>query len=339
MSRGYIRLTKVTLVLIYLVILAGSIVRTTGSGMGCPDWPKCFGQYIPPTDVNQLPEDYQEVYGEIRAKKISKFATILRFFGIEDVASKLEGDQSLLVEQEFNAANTWTEYGNRLVGFLAGNAVLILFIWTLVRYRTNRKLLLLTFLNLIFIGFEGWFGSIVVATNLLPWTITIHMFFALVILAVQIKIIRMAKNKTYQIKLTPTFKYLFYFSLILTFVQVILGAQVRQEVDFLVIEGIDRSAWIDGAGGDFLLHRSFSWILLLVNVVLLWLNSKHHYGIQSIKYIVILLLTLFITGVLFSYAGMPAIVQTVHFVLATLLLGIQFYSLDFFKYRSESRIR
>ena len=33
----------VSFISVFLVILAGSLVRMTGSGMGCPDWPKCFG--------------------------------------------------------------------------------------------------------------------------------------------------------------------------------------------------------------------------------------------------------------------------------------------------------
>jgi cytochrome c oxidase assembly protein subunit 15 len=343
MGRGYVRFSWIALVLIYLVILAGSIVRTTGSGMGCPDWPKCFDQIIPPTAEDQLPADYKETYSAYRQKKIEKFARLIESIGFTETASNLRNDETLLLEEDFNAARTWTEYGNRLVGFLAGNAVLILFIWTLIRYRTKKKLLLLTFLNLVLMGFEGWFGSIVVATNLLPWTITLHMLFALIIVGIQIKIIRIAQREagiaTVGIKVDQKFKYLFYFSLLLTFVQIILGAQVRQEVDFLVKDGIDRAAWIDGMEGDFLFHRSFSWVLLAINVWLFWLNYKARYGIPAMKFIVGLIVLLFITGVLFSYAGMPAIIQPLHLLIASVLLGIQFYGLRFFEYQRESLIR
>lgn len=338
-SKGYLRFSWVTLVFIYLVIIAGSIVRTTGSGMGCPDWPTCFGKIVPPTCACELPDNYQETYLAQRKEKVDKFANLIAAFGFNDLSEKIKNDQSILVEEEFNAARTWTEYGNRLVGFLAGNCVLILFVWTLIRYRQKRVLLTLTFLNLILIGLNGWIGSVVVATNLLPWTITVHMMLALLNVAVHIKIIRIIKNRSFQIKIKPLFKYLFYFSLLLTFVQIVLGAQVRQEIDFMVKDAVSRPDWIANMKGDFYFHRSFSWILLACNLLLLFFNKKWLYGIPAIKWIVALILFEFLTGVLFSYAGMPAILQPLHLLTAAVLLGIQLFALDFFRYKSQSMLR
>lgn len=335
-SRAFLRLSWISLVFIFLVIIAGSVVRSSGSGMGCPDWPKCFDQVVPPTSVDQLPADYKAQYRGYRIKKVKKFAKLLSSIGFKKTAIALEEDDSLLLEQDFNATKTWVEYGNRLVGFVAGNLVLILFIWTLIKYRRNRQLLLLTALNLILMGFEGWLGSIVVATNLVPWTITIHMFFALVIVGIQIKIIRIIRDKGYQLKLKPAFKYLFYFTLILTFAQIVLGSQVRQEIDFMIKDSMDRGEWISSMEGDFYFHRSFSWLLLLANLALLYFNKKWSYGIPTIKIIVALILLEVVTGVLFSYANMPAVIQPLHLLTASCLLAVQFFTLEFFVYRRDS---
>ncbi|MGV6860294.1 MAG: COX15/CtaA family protein [Putridiphycobacter sp.] len=339
MSKSFIRFAWTTLVFIYLVVIAGSVVRSTGSGMGCPDWPKCFDSYIPPTSADQLPSNYKDIYAKKREKKLNGFANFLSAIGLDSKAEALLNDETLLEEQNFNWKNTWTEYGNRLVGMISGILVFIQFIWLLLKFKQRRKLTILAFLNVILLGIEAWLGAIVVATNLVPWVLTLHMFFALVIIWIQIKIILIAKNESFQFRINKSFKRLFYVSILLSMFQIIMGAQVRQKIDFLVADQVDRNQWIGEMDVDFYFHRSFFWLVLLVNGLIYWLNEKHKYGIKQLKFVIGLILIEFITGVLFSYAGMPAFIQPVHLLTASVLLGVQIYILKYFNYKSESLIR
>lgn len=317
-SNRFIWFNWFALILIFLVVFAGSFVRITGSGMGCPDWPKCFGKIIPPTDKSELPENYREIYGEKRAKKLDKFCRFLTALGMKSTADKIKADPDVLKEEKFNARKTWTEYINRLVGFLAGNALLIAFVWMLIYYRS--KLVLVAGLNLVILLVEAWFGSIVVATNLVPWTITLHLFLALVIIGIQLYLLHCFTKGKKEYVLANKFRWIIWVTLAITFYQMFLGTQVRESIDFLVKQGFERSEWIEKLGLPFIIHRSFSWFVLILITYLAYFNEKtnQYFPIR------ILFITLFvelISGILLAYWNVPGLVQTSHLIFASLLFG------------------
>ena len=320
-SKRYIQFNWITLILIYLVVVAGSFVRITGSGMGCPDWPKCFGQWVPPTQVEQLPDNYKEIFLEKRSKKLTKFCRFLTSIGMQSTADRILADPTVMNEENFNAQKTWTEYINRLFGFLAGNAMLVGFLWGL-RYYRKSKLVWLMGLNLILMGIEAWFGSIVVASNLVPWTITIHMFLALVIIGIQLYLLRrISKRQSNPIPLKRMVRVLAAVVLLITFYQMFLGTQVREYIDELTKQGIGRNEWTDRLGWTFLIHRSFSWLVLILLTIMLYLNEKtDRYTI--IRWAYVILAIELISGVLLAYADMPGLVQTSHLIFASVLFGI-----------------
>lgn len=323
----------VVLILIFLVVVAGSFVRVTGSGMGCPDWPKCFGYWIPPTETSSLPADYKEAYVEGRVQKIEKFARFLSGIGLDETAAKIKNDPNLLTEQEFNAAKTWTEYVNRLCGFLAGNGMLLALVWLLIVYR-KRKFILLSLLNLVIMGFQAWFGSIVVASNLVPWTITVHMLLALVILAIQLYLIHLIgkeielhsdslrKSGDSPVYYVPKWMYwLIVLSMLITTYQIFLGTQVREMIDEMTIQGVTRQGWSSQLGLPFFIHRSFSWMVLIFIVLIAWKNEQGE-KIRPIRWLFIILTVELVSGIVLVYGNMPGIVQISHLVFAVILFCI-----------------
>lgn len=298
--------SRMTLIAIYLVILAGSVVRMTGSGMGCPDWPRCFGNWIPPTDVSQLPENYQEIYAHR---------------GYEDTT--------------FNVFHTWTEYVNRLVGALAGLFVLGQVIFGLRFWKTDRLLVGLIVVELLLMGFQAWLGAVVVYSVLAPVKITIHMVAALVIVALNLVIlVRLKPGHTKQLSYHRGFFFLLIAALLMSLTQIVLGTQVRQEVDEVAkLAGhLGRENWIDQLSGIFKFHRSFAILVLGVNGLLVYLNFRDKIHFPALRWMAAILLIEIASGVGLSYLGMPAYLQPTHLLLATVLFGVQcFLMLDYLR--------
>jgi cytochrome c oxidase assembly protein subunit 15 len=119
--------------------------------MGCPDWPKCFGLWVPPFEYADVPLAYWN--------------------------DPLSSENGKLV---FNPIKTWTEYLNRLLGVVIGFSILIQFIWSFLT-KANGKAKFYSAISFVLVVFQGWLGSKVVSTDLKPLIITIHLVVALLI--------------------------------------------------------------------------------------------------------------------------------------------------------------
>lgn len=321
--RAFHKLSLLTLVAVYVLITVGGIVRSTGSGMGCPDWPKCFGSWVPPTDVSQLPANYKEVYADYRHQKNVRFAMYLRMIGMGDTADRLLNDESVLIEADFNPVKTWIEYFNRVTGVIIGFLIFLVFVYSLKFWNVDRKLTALSFLTLILVSFQGWIGSFVVSSNLTPWTITVHMFLALGLVAMLIYLVHKSSPVQRSVY-SPTGYWWLMACIAVLLVQILLGTQVREAIDN-VSRTSDRSQWIASIEKEFTLHRSFSWIVLLLHLGLFF-NLRRLEGLRTFQIaLILLILGMIVSGVGMAWFAVPPFLQPVHLLLATVCFGVQFF--------------
>lgn len=319
--RSFRKLTLSTLIAVYLLILVGGIVRSTGSGMGCPDWPKCFGNWVPPASVSELPENYKEIYATYRHKKNQRFAKYLSAIGMEETAEKLLQDPAVLQEGDFNPTRTWIEYLNRVVGVIIGLLIFAVFISSMRFRKFDPRLTIIAFLTLLLVGFQGWIGSFVVSSNLTPWTVTVHMFLALLIVALLVYLFYEAGDNL-QMRSADGFWWLLA-SMAVLLVQVLLGTQVREAID-QVASSIPRDEWILNLGEPFTLHRSFSWVVLVVHGGLI-LRLRKTEGVKVFPLaLILLILGTILTGLAMAFFAVPPFLQPVHLLLATVTFGVQF---------------
>ena len=329
-GRSFRRFSAVTIIAVYLLIAVGGIVRTTGSGMGCPDWPKCFGSWVPPTDESQLPANYKEVYVQQRVDKNVKFARYLSALGIGELANQVENDPSILEEEDFNPVKTWTEYVNRLIGAIIGLLIFGTAVLSVRFWKEDKLITVLSFLAFVLVGFQGWIGSIVVSTNLLHWMITIHMLIALVIVCLLIYVYHRSKpvQSDYSSSRLGTLKRLTLLCLSLSLIQVVLGTQVRESIDMLA-KSLERSEWVANLGLTFYIHRSYSLLLLGLHAFLLWKlwkeDIRHTQLVKPTRWLMAIVVIEIVSGVIMAYFAVPAAIQPVHLLLGSVMIGVQYY--------------
>ena len=341
-SKRFRNIGVLTIASVYFLILVGGIVRSTGSGMGCPDWPRCFGSWIPPTNVNQLPDDYLEVYRDKRIQKNQKLAGYLNKLGFNQIAQQLLQHPTAYLETEFNVQKTWIEYVNRLVGVFIGIFIILTFLISFSYFKKDRSIFYLSFFSVILVIFQGWLGSLVVSTNLLPIMVTIHM--ALALLMVGVLIYAIARSQVNVLKqrlfVKSRLMYLMLWLVILfTFAQTLLGTQVREMIDQISfnLNYLYREKWISQLDLSFYVHRSFSSIVLLVNLYLAYqlFRIKDGYINKLLLLLVFLLVLEIVFGVIMVEYSIPAFLQPLHLVTATLIFGVQFFLLIIYHYAAR----
>jgi len=299
------RLGTLTIFAVYFVILVGGIVRASGAGMGCPDWPTCFGQWIPPTSEAELPANYHEIYAQR---------------GYENT--------------QFNPVKTWTEYTNRLVGVTIG-FLIFLTAWTSrIFLKTDKTVFYLALSVFFLVGFQGWLGSSVVASNLKPLMITLHMLLALFIVALLIyTIARSQRDFLGQIDshlLPGKFKSVLIAAMIMTLIQIAMGTQVREAVDMISHEHhIAREFWREDFPIIFYVHRSFSSIILFTNLWLAWriyqVTERGNLLFRVGATLASLVIVAILAGISLDRLGMPPVAQPIHLLMANLIFGAQFF--------------
>lgn len=338
-------LLKVSLGLTYLVILAGGVVRTTGSGMGCPDWPRCFGQWIPPTDGSELPADYKDHYIELRKQKNEKLARMIAPLGLSSLAERIRNDESIYEETDFIWQRTWVEYVNRLAGATLGISLVFCWLVSFIYWEKKRGVVTTLLLVILLTGFQGWLGSIVVSTNLLPGVITVHMLFAFLIIAgLMCAYVKSSPGRRVMssFSLSNTMRYAIGLLLILTVIQVFLGTQVRQQIDIIAKAHAmeDRTLWVGELNALFLVHRSFSLLLLAGNIWFFYQVMRHlrhyHAVYRASAWLMGFLLLEIMTGIILSYLSLPRWAQPLHLLLSCMIFGAQAYLL--FVFLSRRRI-
>ena len=329
MRNNFIAISKISLMLVYLVILAGSLVRMTGSGMGCPDWPKCFGLILPPTNISQI---------EWSQNKTFKKGVILKNEGVLIVAKKnFVSSQNFNYSNwenytkhnysEFNPIKTWIEFVNRLIGAIAGLATLIMLAFSF-KYWSENKIIILSSLLIVFgMGFQAWLGKLVVDSNLAPYKITVHMLMAFIIIALIIYSIYITNLSSKNINKDIVVKYLVLGSIILSLIQIIIGTQVREFIDvqYELLGSENKDQWLDSPNLNFYFHRTFSILILIINVLLYYLIIKRKYNSDLILKICFIIFLEIMVGVLMYYGDFPISSQPIHLFLATILFGYQFY--------------
>ncbi len=295
MKRRFQRWALTTTIATYALIMVGGMVRAADAGLGCPDWPQCFGRYYPPITKAQVPDH-------------------------------IDADK-------FDFQLAWIEYTNRLLGVLIGLLILGTLYHAIKSHRHTPRVLYPTLAAFVLVVFEGWLGALLVETELSPWVITAHLVAALIIVSLLLyaTVSVFFPDPIPREELSPNHRILARLTLItvvLMLVQMGLGAGLRGELEIVEkdMPTLARGDWIHEVGWIDPVHRSFSWLILLgvagINYYAQRRLNKNNRWLQRAAYAAGALVAIqVVAGIGLAYSALPPALQVIHLISGSLLIG------------------
>ncbi|MBD3224787.1 MAG: hypothetical protein GF313_08665 [Caldithrix sp.] len=291
--RRFFKISLVATITTYFLIFVGGLVRVSGAGLGCPDWPKCFGRWIPPTHINQVPDHI---------------------------------DASM-----FNFTLAWIEYINRLIGVIVGLLILITAVYALKNMRAYRKITVISITALILVALQGWQGSRVVASALEPITVTVHMLLAFLIVSLLLYASLKSYFLLYpqkHIKQPASAKIMIFVLYVVTIVQVVIGTQLRSQIETInaALPLLEASEWLSRLGPVNQVHIILGILMLILSLIMFQKVYDGRVENQALlngslwTFNGLIILQLFVGSVLFVM-GLPALMQVIHLWLASFMVG------------------
>ncbi|MFY0600487.1 MAG: COX15/CtaA family protein [Cyclobacteriaceae bacterium] len=320
-SKRFRNINLYTIIAVYFLILVGGIVRSMGAGMGCPDWPKCFGNYIPPSSAALLPENYEDFYVEKRIEKNNRLASLLDVFGFDELSEKILSDPNASNKTYFDTKKAWVEYINRLLGVLIGLFIILNMIFAFSS--RDGWVRILGVVSFVLVVFQGWIGSLVVSTNLLPGFISFHMGLALLLVC----FLLYQRFRAFKLTSGQELKgrVVILVTLILFGLQIIFGTQVREQIDQIHFQGIDKSDWVSQLSLLFYVHRSYSILLVGLIGYISYLNKELILRNPLFPLLLFTVVVEILLGVIMVYFSFPAFAQPAHLFVGSISFGVIFY--------------
>jgi len=292
-NKFFFRSALISTILSYLLIFVGGLVRVSGSGLGCPDWPKCFGRWIPPTSIEQIPAHIDPAI--------------------------------------FNIILAWIEYGNRMLGVIVGISIVVMTIIAIIYFRKNSKILYSSILSLFLVGANGGLGAIVVSSLLNPFVVSLHMILALFLVSVlsytTIESYKLTNSNQFTgIHLSRSVSISLIALWILIIVEILLGTGIRTNIELIAIDNplLSKGELLNALESYKYLHSVLGFSLLFLSAYLSYLFKDDFFGLskQLVYFIFGMILFQIFLGELMIFFELPQLTRLFHTWGSSWLVGI-----------------